>query len=1166
MMASPSPSVALRVAMRLWCAAILIASLSGLQGRAAPVSASLPVLVSVANKPPVFVDAKADAGALRISNADGRLPAPDAFSVSFAIGEFNPAGRLLSESEGRVLSYSPLTGELSMFEAASGKTSVILAAGSLPTGLRDLELSARGIAVLVGPGDVTRLVAVQLPKTSDARAGWTDIQIPIEATDTAFSPTGLLVLSNKDRALYEIPISELPLNRAGQSRISSLEPRASRDIKYTKLLADLPGSPAAVAERREILYVSLGRDLLVIPKETRQLPAVVPIPGPLEQVDSLRVSEQYLLAADAARGRMAVVHRPVPVTISFQGDAADTIGRLARVFEILASYRLLPTRMIPVDRDSVFELMVAHQVLPKLRAGAISADVQKSLEGTLCRLNPSKCAPLRLERGSQLRVPAVPLNQRAVTTRVQLKDGTFADVLDARLYPEDRLSDGELLRKVLDSNRSLDQTLEGRLSRLNLIPWRLSPETSLQPGTPLVFRSDGRFDVVPSVGSCKAEPTTKDLEKQYAGLVGAMRTERADHLKPLLGLTGTIDVGVNQVAMVSASPDALKSCLPAGTAATHVVLDVLITDRVDLRAIDANAVVQIPDEAALQRAATSQPWISGTKRPEWTATLQGPVVLGFRALPLASSAAPDQAQARAALNAILDLQQGTLNVQVTGWEPFVVVPAKDLAPGAALKRIENARDPIVRISSLERSPSRATASSVDSSPAADKVLNDTERRQAGEKIRALIKYPAAAPNASSVVIVVAEKSKSVDLHHPDFRRQDGFSIWSKVTADGRGVALDDFPAPTTVPPAIERDFKIDDDHGTHVAGLLAGVGWPLGLAPEAGLFLVPMEKQADQIRSLLEFAADNIPASIANFSQVFPIDAQIQDQIGGGIDLLADRLLVVAAVDNKSRALSGTLLLGPIGWSDGPNVIGVAAADENRQILATSDSGKRYVQLLAIGKEVLSLADKGAYARTSGASQAAPQVAAAAALLAGAGQRDPVQVKARLIATADWDDKYEDKVWAGFLNMDRAVSNLLSDVLVRTNLPNKLSVALHTNVKLQLKRSAEYAPDSPTPNNEKSDGEIEWSKILRIVKQTWLTSSKRDAYRVVYLASGNQVSILKNVEFKPNQSFMLKRCVRLDAQEPTAAECAPLDPAQIEDYVAKFPGMRPLRFVRQVRP
>lgn len=1137
-----------RVALALSGAAMFLASASGAVGRAAPGTIGLPLLVSVSNKPPVFVDAEIEKGPLRVSRSDGRLPGPNDFSATFASGDFNRGGRLLAESEGRVVVYAPLTGELSMFDVGSGKLSVLLRGGILPTGLQDLELSARGIAAIVGGGETTRLVVVRIPTQSEPRLGWTEVRLPIEVTDTAFSTEGLLVLSSKDRALYEIPASELPLLRATPG-----EP------KLTKLLTELPESPTAVAEWREILYVSLGRDLLVIPREMRQQTEVVAIPGPLEQTDRLRVSGQYLLALDAARERLAVVHRPVPVAVSFQGNTADTSERLVRLFDYLARYRLLPTKMIPVDRPNAFELMVVNDVLPPNRDAAPSPAVHKALEAVLCRLNPSLCEPLRLEPGAQLRVPDVPLNQRPLTTRVDLGEGTIADLLNARLFPEDRPSDTELLRRLLGANRQLDQTLDAQLFRLNFIPWQIGSERALRPGVPLALNKDGTFEIVSNVPACATDRQRRSLPKQSTGLGAVLRTQRVDHLKSLLGVTGTIDVGLGETEILAASPDSLKACALRGTAATHVATEVLVTDRIFVRARDANASVQYPDPEALRVAAAVQPAITGTLRPEWSATLEGPVAIGFRAQPID----PDVARAPVPLKSILNVQGGVFNLLVTGWEPLVVVQSKDLTSGSVLKSIESARDPLVRISSLERSPSRATASSVESSPADNKPLNDTERREAGERLRALIRYPAAPPDASSVVIVVAEKSNSVDRHHPDFRRPDGLSIWSKKTADGRNVELDTFPKSTGAPPAMEHDFTIEKDHGTHVAGLLAGLGLPPGLAPQAGLFLVAIEAKADQIRSELEFAADSIPASIANFSQVIPIDPVIQEQIGGGVDALADRLLVVAAVDNKQRSLTGTLLLAPIGWSDGPNVIGVAAADKNRKILKSSDTGKRYVQLLAFGEDVLSLADKGAYARTSGASQAAPQVAAAAALLAAAGQKDPVQVKTRLVATADWDDDYENKVWAGFLNVERAVSNLLSDVLVRTNLPNKMSVALHTNVRLQLKRSTEYASDSPTSSHEKSDGEIEWSKILRIVKQTWDSSSKKDAYRVVYVGSGNQVSILKNVEFKPNQVLPLKLCVRLDGQTPGPGECAPLDPTQIDDYVAKFPGMKSLRFVRR---
>ena len=400
------------------------------------------------------------------------------------------------------------------------------------------------------------------------------------------------------------------------------------------------------------------------------------------------------------------------------------------------------------------------------------------------------------------------------------------------------------------------------------------------------------------------------------------------------------------------------------------------------------------------------------------------------------------------LHDLLRRRFATLNVPVTGWEPLVSVPSSELLAETNLRTIQSRGDPLVTISPHQRSASQATASSIDAAGLQpEPPLNDTQRRQEGDRIRRLIHYPTNPADASSVVIAVAEKSSSVDRQHPDFRRQNGKSVWSKEAEDG-GIALDEFPA---IP--AELPASITDDHGNHVAGLLAAVGLPPGLAPQAGLFLVPMENQPHEIKRLLEFAANDIPASLANFSQTFPIDQAILEEIGGGLDALSDRLLVIAATANKGNHLRLPTLM-PIGWSDGPNVIGVAAADEKRQLSDDSDRGKKYVQLLAVGKEVLSLGSKRTYAKKSGASQAAPQVAGAAALLVAAGKKSPAQIKARLIATADWHQNYEDKVWGGFLNVERAVSDLISNVLTRSGQPanaGRVSVTFEPGPNLQLR-------------------------------------------------------------------------------------------------------------------
>jgi hypothetical protein len=122
-------------------------------------------------------------------------------------------------------------------------------------------------------------------------------------------------------------------------------------------------------------------------------------------------------------------------------------------------------------------------------------------------------------------------------------------------------------------------------------------------------------------------------------------------------------------------------------------------------------------------------------------------------------------------------------------------------------------------------------------------------------------------------------------------------------------------------------------------------------------------------------------------------------------------------------------------WGDRANVIVVSATDLNGTLLPVierpseprqgANFGKRYVDLFAVGSDLMSATAQHKYGPASGTSQAAPQVAAAAALLADystSWRLSPGDVKARLIATADWSEAYEGQVWGGRLNFAEAVA------------------------------------------------------------------------------------------------------------------------------------------------
>jgi subtilisin family serine protease len=751
-------------------------------------------------------------------------------------------------------------------------------------------------------------------------------------------------------------------------------------------------------------------------------------------------------------------------------------------------------------------------------------------------------------------------------------------VLQERLLPKHRPSDADLLTALLNVNRFLDQTLDAKLYRLSFNPWQLATDPSLQPGVALTLK-DGTFATSGSQAKCAVALTTQPLAKEKTGLDTILPTHRAEHVRTMLSVPGQVDVALGELEVVAGVPAGMTGCVDPGSGATHMVTEVIRAKTVFLRVRDASAAVQYPEEERLSAAASYPIKIAATTRPEWSAVIQEPVVLGFKAQPITGgSTASSEITASVPLSDLLRRRFEYLAVPVTGWEPVIAVPALELGVGSNLRTIQSRIDPTVTISPLQRSAAQTTASSaaVSIQPPPRRVTEEA-RGAEGQRIRTLINYPKNPPDTTGVVIAVAEVSKSVDRDHPGFRREDGSNVWSKEREDGSGITVEPSSAQPAPGDQEERDFKQADDHGTHVAGLLAGVGVPPGLAQQAQLFLLPAEEEAHKIRSRLEFAA-KIPASVLNYSQIMWTSPEAIEQVGGGIDLLANNLLVVAATaSNRGGQLLNQPSMLPIGYADGPNVIGVSAADERRQLLSgVSDYGKRYVQLLAYGKDVLGLAKKGAYARASGASQAAPQVAGAAALLVAQGKTNPAQIKARLIAAADWLPDYEEKVWGGFLNVGRASGNLLSNVLTRRNLQGMkvvASVSFAPGEKLQLRRSIDYRPDAVTPTQATSDGAIEWGRILRLVRQTWLPQNNRDrdSYRMVYLSEDGEVRIRKNVELQPNQEFVPQRCAPLLDADPTVApaepppsagHCDPVRVENIDDYISKFPEQTNITFRR----
>jgi type VII secretion-associated serine protease mycosin len=217
-------------------------------------------------------------------------------------------------------------------------------------------------------------------------------------------------------------------------------------------------------------------------------------------------------------------------------------------------------------------------------------------------------------------------------------------------------------------------------------------------------------------------------------------------------------------------------------------------------------------------------------------------------------------------------------------------------------------------------------------------------------------------------VTVAVIDTGVDLDHPDLQ--------------GNLVAGQTFVSGTTSP---------DDDHGhgTHVAGIVGGVGnngGIIGVAPRASVLPVKViDSQGNgaffDIANGIRWAADNgaqvINLSLGSVSYSSTLVDAVDYAYGQGV-------LVIAAAGNCGDSfyfLNGcTSQDQPLYPAALVNVVAVASTDANNNQSSFSNQGT-YVELAAPGSSVYSSYLAGQYATISGTSQAAPHVAGLAALI-----------------------------------------------------------------------------------------------------------------------------------------------------------------------------------------
>ncbi|HEX8088626.1 MAG TPA: S8 family serine peptidase, partial [Blastocatellia bacterium] len=738
-------------------------------------------------------------------------------------------------------------------------------------------------------------------------------------------------------------------------------------------------------------------------------------------------------------------------------------------------------------------------------------------------------------------------------------------------------------------NASRLTNIEAILSRNNFI-MASPPRKDLQPGTMLNVEQ-GHEVIVGSAATCGVALENKVGEKSFSLPVSTTTTSTENSLpwrgQDSASRAALAKLGVDRIEISFLSPLLEQVSLGTQSRDASMCLEnlggsksLVVTDALKVAGAKYNLLRRDGTKIMLKEADLARLGILGQLDADkkWSLVVAEPFYIAYRAVSWDTQsnpeiykevAGPDSIKPDSSQN-VLKTKSGVVNLPATSWSINVLVNASDLYDKASELRKIEASFPGFYIFSEEEFEAKAAGYAVALDPDDQALLRAIADDRASLKKE--INYLPPVPRVGRVVIAIGEARASVDFNHIDFKEDSAHTAWyepSDLTelipksygADGGGQGL-------ATPPV--KKFSRDEDHGTHVAGLIAARGGRApGLLPTVGLFLIDTSSPASLERSIED--ARNRGIYIFNFSFTYQDDDSLRGLKQKMQRSWYDRLFIIAAGNEGKDLRTAVARPAPIGWLDEvKNCVGVGAADRSRHLLTQwapdesrpgdlakgSNYGKKFVQLLAPGKEIYSTAAGNTYAKATGSSQAVPMVTAAAAMLWAQDVTDPMQIKARLIYTADWmSPDLDEVVWGGFLNYGKAVwgprSNFVTLQADRAKIYsldyNSLRVTISGG---EIDDPARGPLDRPVP----APSEISFASILRISFQV-------DQFRIIYLDDSGYLKIIKNVEAIDGKGGRKLQCTEFKEWDPETKTFKDSDGctqgipiSQIYDYVARVPA------------
>ena len=300
-------------------------------------------------------------------------------------------------------------------------------------------------------------------------------------------------------------------------------------------------------------------------------------------------------------------------------------------------------------------------------------------------------------------------------------------------------------------------------------------------------------------------------------------------------------------------------------------------------------------------------------------------------------------------------------------------------------------------------------------------------------------------------VVVAVLDSGAQYSHPDLLT----NIWNNPGGIGG------CPAGTHGYNVLSASCDPMDDeisyggHGSHVSGIagavgnnaagVSGVNWTTSIMPVKWFPASGSGATSDLISAMdwvVKAKQSGVNVRVVNDSATWP-GTGFSQALSDEIDLLgANDILFVAAAGNTAQN-DDTVPRYPCSY-DRPNMICVAASDQNDNLWSSSNFGMTTVKLAAPGVNIYSTKRLSDYGFISGCSMAAPQVSGTAALILSLGYQSVSQLRSTILNGVDVLPSLTGLVsTGGRLNVCKAVPGCIS---ATTAVPSSVSQPVITGI------------------------------------------------------------------------------------------------------------------------